>query len=262
MCYVPGQAACDAAAEAVEAGIELVVMGAEDVPVHDMARLVKLAAGAGAQVIGPNSQGIVLPGIGRIGCPGGSDPWSRFRPGPIGVVSRSGGMASELSMHIAHWGSGTSVQLHIGGSGLLGTTLAEAVRLADADRNTRRIVVFGEMSSQQEVHLADSIADRPTRADLAVVIVGEAMERSTSDVELGHASRVGTVSDGLTVRQKKNALEAARVTVLDSLADLRRWIVRMTFGPPPQKHQSAELDRQVMRAPESSPEDSHPTQAE
>lgn len=226
MIYAPPAAAAEAAMEAVAAGVRLVVISAERVPIHGLVRAIALAKHRGARIVGPNSQGIVVPGVSRVGCPGGKDPDSRFRPGPVAVVSRSGGMASEISMLLRQWGLGTSVQLHIGGAPLVGTTLVEAVQMAQADPKTELTVVFGEPSSQLEVHLAEEIDRGRIKLPVIALIAGRFADLLPASLPFGHAPRAG-VGHAMTVAEKVRKLEAAGVETVESLAELRATVIRL-----------------------------------
>lgn len=220
MIYAPPPAAAQAALEAVEAGVELVVMSAERVPVHGLVRVIAAAQSRGTRVVGPNSQGIVVPGVSRVGCPGGTDPDRRFRPGSVAVVSRSGGMASEISMLLRSWHLGTSVQLHIGGAPLVGTTLTEASEIVQADEATDVIVVFGEPSGEQELDLARAIEDGRVRVPVVALVAGRFADTMPSSLPFGHAPRAG-VGGNASVVDKIRALEDAGAAVVSSLAELR-----------------------------------------
>ena len=220
MIYAPPAAAADAAVEAVEAGIRLVVMSAENVPVHRMFRAISAARANRAHLVGPNSQGIIAPHSGRIGCPGGMDPHERFAPGDVGVVSRSGGMASELSGLMRTWHWGTNLQIHIGGSPMVGTRMVDAVRLVQDDPATRRIVVFGEPSGDQEEELADAARAGEITAPVVALIGGRAADTLPAALPFGHAPRAGAGGSS-TVASKIERLESSGVVVVPDLQHLR-----------------------------------------
>ncbi|MFC9660027.1 CoA-binding protein [Nocardia sp. NPDC127606] len=218
MSYAPPQAAADAVVEAAQAGLELIVVSAENVPQHRWLRALEVARAHNCRVIGPNSQGVVVPGVGRIGCPGGDEPWQRFAAGSVGIVSRSGGMASELAMLMRIWGLGTSVQMSIGGTPTVGTTLTEGVELVASDPNTRAVVVFGEPSSSQEVDLAVAVADGRIEVPVIAMVAGRAGDSLPTALPFGHAPRD---ADGATVQEKCAALADAGVLVALSTYDVR-----------------------------------------
>lgn len=220
MNYAPAVAAADAAIEAFEAGVEIVVISAEGVPLHRLALAIAAARRHRALLIGPNSQGLVIPGVGRVGCPGGSDPESRFGAGQVAIVSRSGGMTSELAMHIRSWGWGTSVQLALGGSPIVGTTLSEGVMLAQRDPSTRVAVVFGEPSSRQEYALANAVESGRVCIPVIAMIAGRAADALPATLTFGHAPRAGSAGEQ-SVAGKLAALRAAGVSVATNLEGIR-----------------------------------------
>lgn len=230
MDYAPAVAASDAAIEAFEAGIEIVVMSAEGVPLHRLALAIAAARRNRALLIGPNSQGLVIPGVGRVGCPGGSDPESRFGAGQVAVVSRSGGMTSELSMHIKSWGWGTSMQLALGGSPIVGTTLREGVMLAQRDPSTRVAVVFGEPSSRQEYALAEAVESGRVRIPVIAMIAGRAADTLPATLTFGHAPRAGSAGEQ-SVAGKLAALRAVGVTVATNLEGIRAALEGLVGRP-------------------------------
>lgn len=229
MNYAPARFAADAAIEALLAGVELVVISAENVPIHRFALAIEVAERVGGRIIGPNSQGIVVPGVGRVGCPGGQDPQERFRPGSVAVVSRSGGMTSELAMLVRMWGWGTSIHLALGGSPLVGTTMVEGLQIAQQDPNTRVAVVFGEPSGDQEFQLADAVRAGTIHIPVVAVIGGRAADRLSPDLPFGHAPRAGNGVEQ-SVQGKVDSLRDAGVKVADNTRDVHRvlaeWMKR------------------------------------
>lgn len=224
MSYAPPRAAADSVAEAAEAGIELTVVSSENIPQHRWLRALDIARANNCRVIGPNSQGVVVPGVGRIGCPGGDEPWERFAPGPVGIVSRSGGMASEIGMLLRSWGTGTSVQMSIGGVPGVGTTVTDGVQLVAEDENTRAVVVFGEPSSSQETDLAAAIADGRILVPVIAMVAGRAGDHLPSALPFGHAPR--DANSG-TVQDKIAALTAAGALVAKSTHEVRALLTQV-----------------------------------
>ncbi|MET8871207.1 CoA-binding protein [Nocardia sp. NPDC004604] len=224
MSYAPPQAAADAVAEAAQAGIELIVVSSENIPQHRWLRALEVARAHNCQVIGPNSQGVVVPGVGRIGCPGGDEPWQRFTPGSVGIVSRSGGMASELAMLMRTWGLGTSVQMSIGGMPMVGTTLTDGVELVASDPNTHAVVVFGEPSNRQENDLARAVADGRIDVPIIAMVAGHAGDSLPAALPFGHAPRA---ADSATVQEKCAALADAGVLVARSTHGVRAHLAQV-----------------------------------
>lgn len=229
MVYAPPQAVVDAVDEALSAGIKLICVSAEGVPLHGMLRVAERAAALGCVVVGPNSQGIVMPGVGRLGCPGGTDPWTRFRPGAVAVVSRSGGLGSDVAFAIGAWGWGTSLQIHIGGSPTPATTLVDAVHLACAEDRTKVVVVLGEPTSGQEVDLADALRSGSVATPVVAMIPGRFVDRLPADLPFGHAPRVGP-GQAVPVAEKLAALAAGGARVVDSIGAIQPVIASLLAG--------------------------------
>jgi len=119
--FVPARRAKDAALEAIENQIPLVVVLAEGVPHHDAAEIIEKAAVKGVRLIGPNSQGMISPGKAKLGGTGGAEPERMYLPGPVGIISRSGGMGGEIANVLTRRGIGQSTYISIGGDLLIGT---------------------------------------------------------------------------------------------------------------------------------------------
>ncbi|TNC25160.1 succinate--CoA ligase subunit alpha [Amycolatopsis alkalitolerans] len=228
MNYVPAPLVPDSLVESAEAGIRLTVVSAENVPLHGFLRAAEHARARGMRVVGPNSQGIVVPQVGRWGCPGGDDPWERFAAGSVGVVSRSGGMASEISLYLRQWGMGTSVQLGLGGSPFVATSMVDAVRIVEDDPKTEAVVVFGEPSGHQEYDLAGAIAAGAVRVPVIALIPGRATETLPSTVPFGHAPMGRLLTD--TAAGKLDALHTAGARLAHSLDELRARLIDV-LGP-------------------------------
>jgi succinyl-CoA synthetase alpha subunit len=229
MSYAPPQAAADAVVEAARAGLELVVVRTANNPRHPWLRALEVARRCGCRVIGPMSQGVVVPGVGRIGCPGGDEPWRRFAPGPVGIVSRSGGMASELGMLVRTWGWGTSVHISIGGVPMVGTTLAEGVELVARDPLTRAVLVFGEASGCQEFDLAAAVTEGRIGVPVVAMVVGRAGDSLPDALPFGHAPRE---ADGASVQEKIAALRNAGVRVARSTHEVRAHLKGLNLPEP------------------------------
>ena len=127
--FVPARFVREAALEAIEAGVPTVHILAEGVPHHDACALLTRAAQRGTFVIGPNSQGMVSPGKAKLGGTGGEVPDLMFRPGPVGVVSRSGGMGAEICLFLTRAGIGQSTYVALGGDLLIGSAFVEMLAL-------------------------------------------------------------------------------------------------------------------------------------
>src|SRR3954464_9616147 len=132
---VPPAFTKDAVFEAIEAGVKLIVIVTERIPRFDVAQMVELAALRGARIIGPNCLGIIRPGVAKMGGIGGpaKDAQKAYQPGSVGVMSRSGGMTTEISSTLTAAGLGVSVACSIGGDAIIGSTYAELMPMFEAD---------------------------------------------------------------------------------------------------------------------------------
>src|SRR3954464_16029003 len=132
---VPPKFTKDAVFEAIEAGVKLIVIVTERIPRGDVAQMVELAALRGARIIGPNCLGVIRPGVAKMGGIGGpaKDAQKAYQPGNVGVMSRSGGMTTEISSTLTAAGLGVSIACSIGGDAIIGSTYAELMPMFEAD---------------------------------------------------------------------------------------------------------------------------------
>src|ERR671913_377268 len=153
---VPPAFTRDALFEAIENGIRLVVIVTERIPRADVAEMVELADARGARIIGPNCLGIIVPGVVKMGGIGGParNAQQAYSPGPVGVISRSGGMTTEMSSTLTAAGLGQSTAVSIGGDAIIGSTYAELMPLFEADEETEAIVIYTEPGGRMEAELA------------------------------------------------------------------------------------------------------------
>ena len=150
---VPGRATRHAALEAVENEVPLVVILAEGVPHHDTAEILARARRRGVRVIGPNSQGMISPGQAKLGGTGGEFPERMFTPGPVGIVSRSGGMGGEIASALTRRGIGQSTYVSVGGDLLIGSGNADVSGevTGDARIGSGRVLVTGSIGEDLEM---------------------------------------------------------------------------------------------------------------
>jgi len=217
--FIPAPAARDAALEAIEHGVPLVQVLAEGVPHHDAAEILERAAAKGVRVIGPNSQGMISPGKAKLGGTGGAEPERLFRPGPVGIVSRSGGMGGEIGNALTRRGIGQSTYVSIGGDLLIGTGFAPLLELFEGDPETRAVVMFGEPGTGHEEEAADLVRAGGFTKPLIALIVGEALERLPKGMSFGHTSSI--IERGLgSPARKKELLREAGALVAETFAEL------------------------------------------
>ncbi|HEX6443470.1 MAG TPA: CoA-binding protein [Streptosporangiales bacterium] len=206
--YVPPFAAKDAVIDAVNAGVRKIVLLTEYVPYQDVMEALAAARAAGAQVIGPNTAGLVVPGEAMVGIMPGHVS-SIFRPGNVGVVSRSGSLGTLIALQVAQAGYGQSAFIGIGGDPILGTTTLDAVRTLDADPRTRAVVVVGEIGGTMEEAAAEYIASMSK--PVVAFIAGRS---APPDRRMGHAGAIVTGGRG-GGESKVRALTEAGATVVD-----------------------------------------------
>ena len=205
--FIPPMAVRQAALDAIEAGIEKLVILTEHVPVQDVMYLLAAAREAGAQVLGPNTAGAVTPGECFVGFMPAFNP-RVFQPGPIGVVSRSGSLGTLVCLDLVRAGYGVSAFIGIGGDPVLGTTTLEALRALDRDDRTEAVVIVGEIGGAME----EAAADYAKHMDKPIVafIAGAA---APAGKRMGHAGAI-ILGDKGSFAAKRDALEAAGATVV------------------------------------------------
>ncbi len=213
--FVPAPFAKDAAIEAIQAGVKLLVIITERIPFHDALDIMPYARSKGCAVIGPNCPGIVTPGEAKAGIM----PNHIFRPGDIGVISRSGTLTYEIVNEITKAGMGESTCVGIGGDPVNGTDMVEALTLFQKDRATKRIVLVGEIGGTAEEEAAAFIERRVTKPVVAYV----AGRTAPPGKRMGHAGAIIQEGRG-TAESKLKAFEAAGVPVADYPADVAKLL--------------------------------------
>ncbi len=211
--FVPPAAVRAAALDAIGGGARLVVVLAEFVPVQDMLVVLATARRRGARVVGANTAGLVTPGEGFAGIMPAFNP-RVFRPGRIGVVSRSGSLGTLACLNLVRAGYGQSAFIGIGGDAVPGTTSREALQALEADPRTQAVVLLGEIGGALEQDAAGFVRDM--RKPVVAFIAGAAAPPGR---RMGHA---GAIIDGVgeTHEAKRIALEEAGAVVVATPADL------------------------------------------
>lgn len=207
--FTPALAARSAALEALAAGIQKVILLAEFVPCQDTLEVIAEAKALGAQVLGPNTAGLVVPGVASVGIMPGFAP-NIFQPGSVGVISRSGSLGTLLCLNLTRAGYGQSAFIGIGGDSIVGTTILEALQALDADDRTKAVVLVGEVGGTLEEEAANYAAtmSKPVIAFIAGC-------SAPPGRRMGHAGAIVIGSRG-TWHSKAVALRDAGVVVLDS----------------------------------------------
>jgi succinyl-CoA synthetase alpha subunit len=217
--FVPPAFAKDAAIEAIDAGMPLLVIITEGIPVQDSAVLWAHAGAKGnaTRIIGPNCPGIITPGESLVGI----TPATITGKGPIGLVSKSGTLTYQMMFELRDLGFSTAIG--IGGDPIIGTTHIDALAAFEADPETKAIVMIGEIGGDAEERAADFIKANVTKPVVGYVAGFTAPEGKT----MGHAGAIVSGSAG-TAQAKKEALEAAGVKVgktPSETADLMREVI-------------------------------------
>jgi len=219
---VPPAFTKDAALEAIENGIGLIVIVTERIPRADVAQMVELANLRGARIIGPNCLGVIAPGVGKMGGIGGpaKDAAKSYSPGAVGVMSRSGGMTTEISSSLTAAGLGVSTAVSIGGDAIIGSTYAELMPLFEADEQTKAIVIYTEPGGRMEAQLAEWVAENNSRLPIVAFMAGKFMDdEEMQGMSFGHA---GTIVEGKedSATEKIARLEAAGIPVVERIDEI------------------------------------------
>ena len=219
---VPPAFTKDAVFEAIIRGIKLVVIVTERIPRRDVAQMVELAERRGARIIGPNCLGVIVPELCKMGGIGGpaKDAAKAYTPGPIGVMSRSGGMTTEISSTLTGAGLGQSTAISIGGDAIIGSTYAELMPLFAADEETEGIVIYTEPGGRMEAQLAEWVKDNESRLPIVAFMAGRFMDsEEMQGMSFGHA---GTIVEGKedTATEKIPRLEAAGIPVVERIDEI------------------------------------------
>lgn len=209
--FVPPAFAAGAVLEAADAGLELVVCITEGVPTLDMVRALPFLQERGVRLIGPNSPGLLAPGLAKLGIM----PASIVKPGHVGVISRSGTLTYEVVWQLTNAGLGQSTCLGIGGDPVIGTTFLDAVEAFAGDPQTEALVLIGEIGGDAEEQAAAYIREHVTIPVVAFI----AGRTAPPGKRMGHAGAIVTGGSG-TAADKIAALEAAEIPVASRAADI------------------------------------------
>jgi succinyl-CoA synthetase alpha subunit len=217
---VPPAFTKDAVFEAIENGVKLIVIVTERIPRGDVAQMVELATLRGARIIGPNCLGIIVPDVIKMGGIGGpaKNAAQAYTPGPIGVISRSGGMTTEMSSTLSAAGLGQSTAVSIGGDAIIGSTYAELMPLFEADAQTEGIVIYTEPGGRMEAELARWVTEHDSRLPIVAFMAGRFMDEMPG-MSFGHA---GTIVEGKedTASEKIARLAQAGIAVAERIEEI------------------------------------------
>jgi len=210
--FVPARFAPDAVYEAVDAGMKLVVVITEHIPVHETMKFVNYAKSKGTIIIGPNCPGIISPGKAKVGIM----PGHIFTPGPVGIVSRSGTLTYEIGYALTKQGIGQSTVIGIGGDPIIGLSFTEAMEYFEKDPETKALVLVGEIGGDMEERAAQMIKEGKFTKPVVAFIAGRT---APPGKRMGHAGAIIMMGTG-TYEGKVKALQEAGVKVARTPFDI------------------------------------------
>ena len=217
--FVPPAFAADAIMESAEAGISLIVCITEGIPVQDMVKVKNYLQGKNTRLIGPNCPGVITAGECKVGIM----PGFVFKPGKIGIVSKSGTLTYEAADQVAKAGLGISTAVGIGGDPIIGTTTKDAVELFMNDANTEGIVMIGEIGGGMEAEAARWIKANGNKKPVVGFIAGQTAPPGR---RMGHAGAIiGGAED--TAAAKMKIMGECGISVVQSPADIGKTIANV-----------------------------------
>lgn len=216
--FVPAPLVKGAALEAMEAGIKLLVIVPDRVPIYDVLEIDQEATRRGVRFVGPNTLGLCSPGKAIVGMIGGRAEFARqwFSPGEVGVTSRSGGITTSIAYYLNKQGIGQSTIVHVGGDVIVGLPHPEIVKLFQEDEQTKAVVMFGEIGGSQEEQVAELIAEGKFTKPLVAFIGGAAAKEGT---RFSHAGAIIEGGRG-TYQEKVKRLKEVGAYVVDNFGDI------------------------------------------
>jgi succinyl-CoA synthetase alpha subunit len=219
--FVPPAFAADAIMEAADAGIELVVCITEGIPVQDMVKAAAYLRSRNTRLIGPNCPGVITSGEAKVGIM----PGFVFKPGRVGIVSKSGTLTYEAADQVAKAGLGVSTAIGIGGDPIIGTTTKEAVQLFMADPDTDGIIMIGEIGGSLEAEAARWIKDHATKPVVGFI----AGQTAPAGRRMGHAGAIIGGKDD-TAAAKMEIMRACGIHVVESPAGIGEMMASVLSG--------------------------------
>ncbi|WP_412063666.1 succinate--CoA ligase subunit alpha [Rubrivirga sp. IMCC45206] len=214
--FVPPPFAADAILEAADAGVQTVVCITEGIPVKDMLPIKSFVDTRGVRLVGPNCPGLLTPGANvKVGIM----PTMIFKPGAVGVVSRSGTLTYEAVDQLTRAGLGQTTAIGIGGDPIIGTTHTDAIKLFNEDPETEAIVMIGEIGGSAEEEAAEYVRQHVQKPVFGFI----AGRTAPPGRRMGHAGAIVSGGKG-TAEAKLEAMRAAGITAVENLAELGQTV--------------------------------------
>ncbi len=216
--FIPAPIVKNAALESIDAGVKLLVIVPDRVPIYDVLVIARRAKEKGATFVGPNTLGVLSPDKGVLGMMGGRAASARswFFRGPVGITSRSGGMTSSTAYYLARAGIGATTLVHVGGDAVVGLPHPEVIKLFEQDPETQAVVMFGEIGTSQEEQVADLIEQGAFTKPLIAYIGGKAAKSGT---RFSHAGAIVEGNRG-TYDGKVDRLRSVGATIVEQFMDI------------------------------------------
>jgi len=214
--FVPPQGVKEAAIQTIDVGIKLIVVITEHIPVHDVMEIREYATDSDVQIVGPTSPGIITVGEAKLGIM----PGNMFKPGRIGLISRSGTLSYEVSVNLATAGFGQSTAVGIGADPVVFTNVTELLRLFEEDPDTDLVVLVGEVGGMQEEEAAEYIKKSMTKPVVAYI----AGLNVPQEKRMGHAGAIIQGDGRGTAQSKVSALQEAGAEVAQFPAEVVRLV--------------------------------------
>lgn len=220
--FVPARFAADAAFEALEAGLKTLVIITEHLPVKDTLQVLAYARQREAAVIGPNTPGIITPDECKLGIM----PGHIFKPGTVGIASRSGTLTYEIASGLSNKGLGQSTCLGLGGDSVVGLSFTEILREFEKDKHTDAVVLIGEIGGNMEEQAAEYISTEDYSKPVVAFIAGRA---APPERRMGHAGAI-VIGRAGTAESKIEALKEAGVKVAERPGDVAKMLAQILRG--------------------------------
>jgi succinyl-CoA synthetase alpha subunit len=223
--FVPGPDLKDAVLEALDGEIKFIVMPVERVPLYDILEMMAYTKLKGARLLGPGSIGIISPGVAAVGWLGGTPEFAKrvFVPGPVGVMSRSGGQSATVPWAIKEAGLGVSTVLHIGTEPVVGQSFGDILPLFEEDNDTKAVAIFGEIGGTNEEEAAEAVKQKKFTKPLVIYVAGA---WAPEGMRFSHASSIIERGKG-SAKSKIASLKEAGVHVVDRPDEIAPTLKRL-----------------------------------